>query len=125
MAMRELQRENERLRMRVIDETRYTEWSVDEVVRWIVSIRDAAGIAVFVRYEERLEETLVANELTGDQLGDLEKRDLIDFGISVFKHRTLLMDRIRSLVGKGKDNEEQQSVEMSVSVSEGAPTAYI
>eukprot|EP01083_Nonionella_stella_P065721 172395_1 len=55
----------------------YTEWSTENVLNWIVQLDDGQ----FATYQQRLMETLNAEEIDGNDLCDLDKDDLHRLGI--------------------------------------------
>ena len=79
-----------------------------EICRYIISLDNNN----FAQYTDKLQKSLVENDLDGDDIKDICKNDLIPFGISKFKHRTIIYNGLQKLVN-GNVNDSKNSEEGS------------
>eukprot|EP01084_Bolivina_argentea_P290428 498874_1 len=71
----------------------YTKWTTKNVLDWILNLDDGK----FKSYEQKLSETLVAEQINGNDICDLDKDDLHRLGVEHFKLKKSLMDHIKCL----------------------------
>ena len=76
------------------DINKYKEWSVNEMVLWIMSLENGR----FSKYCDTLKENLIRNEISGDELPQITRQDLdTSFGINKFGDRTALEKYLKQL----------------------------
>ena len=126
MKISELTEENKRLKLENLKVEKYAEWSVDEIIYWIMSLDSN----MYSQYEAALRKALVEEGINGECLEMVGKDDIKRWGITNFKHFTILHQHIRALV---ESTSSSAAVVANVarannnSLNEGsnAPTAYI
>ena len=72
----------------------YTEWTSSDVVKWILSLNNG----LFIQYNDILNETLTEEDISGDDLMNIEKADIKRWGIIKFKHIQILYDHFQQLI---------------------------
>ena len=75
------------------DVLNYSKWDALMLSTWILSLDKDFGV-----YKQDLLTNFRKQKFDGTCLKDLEKNDLIQFGISDFKHRTIIYNAIKSVV---------------------------
>ena len=127
MNINELKEVVNRLKLENLNVDKYEEWSMDEIIHWILSIEPV----IFRQYEGSLRKMLADEDVNGECLEAVDVSDIKRWGIRSFKHSKLLHQHIRSLV-EGKRNKDNvnsnvASVANVTTMNEGsnAPTAYI
>ena len=118
MMINELKEENKKLKLNNLDVGKYEEWGVDEIIYWIISLDEK----VFQQYEGTLRKFLSEEDVNGECLIDVEVSDIKRWGIKSFKHSKLLLKAIKSLVDKGKIQNNDNNM---LNEGSNAPTAYI
>eukprot|EP01084_Bolivina_argentea_P028110 52273_1 len=124
-----IEMEKEIKTLKVRDISNYKQWKHADILLWILSIKDVNGNKIFKKYEDKLSKELANNELTGMDLVSIEKSDIKDLGINVFKDRNLLYQKIKLMIKKNnkKPNMNNDHISNNNMMNEGsnAPTAYM
>ena len=115
-----LQKENEKLKRKTIDPTKFEEWNEDDVINWIFSLENG----LFEQsYGDILSKEIKNAELSGSDLIELNTNDMKMFGINKFKHKKILEKHIQKLVQQ--NHTKNQDVMNNDNEGVNAPTAYI
>ena len=120
MTIQELNAEIAELKLKCIDESKYTEWTPQEIVSWIVSLDSDR----FSKYKDVLLQNLTEEGIEGADLCNVNEFDVKGWGIKNFKDKKFIMERITGLV-KGnalnhdKDNDNDDNIAI-VNDQEGA-----
>eukprot|EP01083_Nonionella_stella_P070894 189995_1 len=101
------------------EQKHYTQWSTRDVLNWIVQLNGGQ----FAMYQQRLMETLNAEQIDGNDLCDLDKDDLHRLGIQNFKLKKSLLTHIQSLCQPAPAYQDLQPIQPSApGAHEGAVT---
>eukprot|EP01083_Nonionella_stella_P056783 149337_1 len=96
-----LKSEYDKLREQINGDVRfYRKWNHDNIATWIVSLSQE-----FKVYESCLREKLKEEAVEGEDLAHLSTTDLDRFGIKKFKHKRMIVERIKSLIQSEDKNE--------------------
>eukprot|EP01083_Nonionella_stella_P173106 596161_1 len=96
-----LKSEYDKLRQEINGDVRfYRKWNHDNIATWIVSLGQE-----FKVYESCLREKLNEEAVEGEDLAHLSTTDLDRFGIKKFKHKRMIVERIKSLIQSEDKNE--------------------
>eukprot|EP01083_Nonionella_stella_P283326 964237_1 len=96
-----LKSEYDKLRQEINGDVRfYRKWNHDNIATWIVSLSQE-----FKVYESCLREKLKEEAVEGEDLAHLSTTDLDRFGIKKFKHKRMIVERIKSLIQSEDKNE--------------------
>ena len=127
LTMIAMRKEIEDLKLKTLNERDYKKWKHHEIFLWIISIEDKDGNKVFVKYENELKKELSSSALIGTDLETIDKSDLKDFGVTVYRDRQLLFQRIKQLINANNNDKKQNMNDNNFNENEGgnAPTAYI
>ena len=109
LLMKEMKQEIEELKMKAISSNNYKDWTYKEILIWIISITDKENNKPFIKYKEILSKELQTAQLGGPDLETIEKSDLKDFGINIYKDRQYLHKKIQELVGTGGSNNNDNN----------------
>jgi hypothetical protein len=90
----------------------YKLWKYDDIVKWVISLDNG----IYASYGKQLFEMLKQNQMTGEDLKDLNRTDLASFGIKVFKHRVAILKHIDNLVN-GKDSSSNSQPNQNISAN--------
>ena len=88
-------------------ETDFKSWDAKKVIRYICSLENGR----FLKYKSVLEKTMTEQELTGKDMVDITKDDLLSFGVKNFGDRSALFKSIQKLINN--------------SVNEGNGTSFV
>eukprot|EP01084_Bolivina_argentea_P317745 550951_1 len=102
MTIQEMTKQIEDLKIKSVDTSKYKSWKHDDIFLWIMSLDSE----MYKPYKEKLKKNLQAQQLTGEDLKDIEGGDIIDLGINVFKHKKLLLKAIKQLVNQSQKTSE-------------------
>ena len=80
--------------MRKCDEDDYKLWNVSDVVDWIIRL----DFVRYNKYKQVLMQNMTAEQFDGSCLDDIEKNDLHRLGITGFKDKKDIFDRIQGLI---------------------------
>ena len=80
----------------------YEKWDIMAMLIWICSLDDGK----YKRYSKSLKDSFIKNEVTGQDLPDMTRQDLTQFGVTVFKDRVQLEKYFQSLGDVDMDNNE-------------------
>ena len=108
LKIKEMEREIEELKIKPINVTDYKNWKYTEIIMWIVSLTDHDGNKVFTKYKDILSDKLKANDLLGTDLYTVQKTDLTEFGINIYRDRNLLFQEIQKLTHKVSNMESNE-----------------
>ena len=78
-----------------IDESKYMEWSCDEIANWIISLNEKYG-----KFEDVLRAKLKEEMVNGAMLIELDKSDLHRFGVILMQHKLEIMQEIKRLTSQ-------------------------
>lgn len=101
----DLMDEIKKLKAEPIDISKYESWDHTQILLWILQISDDNGNNMFVKYENELQKQLKHQGLKGVNLKNLDKNDLMTFGIHNFGDRHVLYENIRVLINGGNGND--------------------
>jgi len=73
----------------------YKNWSPESIVKYVISLDKG----IYKPYAEPLLEALKQNQMTGEDLPELNKNDLFSFGVKIFRHRVALIRHFQKLAG--------------------------
>ena len=91
-------------KLKNIDITRYKEWNADEVVDWIISLRDGQ----FIKYEAQLRQAFVSEGVNGSSIDMIDKTELKNWGIQSFIDRGTLFKDLNALIHQNQNQQQQQ-----------------
>ena len=94
----ELREENEKLKGGAVDYSQYESWNSEQISQWILGICDGDRNRIFAKYDKVIQEQLEKQHLRGIDLKDLNKNDLMSFGINSFSDRNVLYKHIQMLI---------------------------
>ena len=122
LIVEELKEEVKALKMRCLDEDRYSEWDHDEIAEWIMGLDGGR----FVKYEKVVRRTLKEEEVDGSTLGVVDGADLKRWGVTKFADFKYLQQQILKLVARNSPDHIAKNAtnDSAAAPSEGAPTAY-
>eukprot|EP01083_Nonionella_stella_P001765 5043_1 len=98
-----------------LDERRYAEWSMEDVLHWIMRLDDGKR---FVKYEKKVHKALTEQEFDGSCLEDVEKSDVADWGVTNFKDKTFLFKQIQNMTQQNVQKEENIKENMNVAIAD-------
>jgi len=85
----------------------YKSWSPESIVKYVMTLDDG----IYEQYTEQFLASLKENEMTGEDLPELNKNDLFSFGIKVFRHRVTLIKHFQKLAGNDYVSKLEEDVE--------------
>ena len=92
----------------------FSQWNIDEIINWIININPDK----YKKYEERLRENFVKNDINGSHLKHIDKYDLHNWGITDFQDKINILGKIVSLCmdidGSDEDEEEEEEEEPKI-----------
>ena len=100
------------------DTSKYYNWSADEFVDWIISIRNGQ----FRKYEDELRKTFAIESVNGSTASLIDKAELRNWGINSLLDRTHLYQCIQDLIHQ---NKPQPGNDNNDTYDEGAEGTYI
>ena len=85
----------------------YTEWTSDELIDFIINLEDGK----FKCYQEILRINLNDEDVDGESIKFVEKKEWKEWGIKDYKHRTIIHQNIQNLIKQNINNDDQQQQE--------------
>jgi len=85
----------------------YKNWSPESIVKYVISLDKG----VYQPYAETLLQSLKENQMTGEDLPELNKNDLFSFGVKIFRHRVSLIRHFQKLAGKDYISSKEEDIE--------------
>ena len=113
MVINELEAEIKRLKLSSLKTNEYTQWSLDEVVHWMISVDPS----MYQKYKDVLVQKMSEEEVNGECLEQVDIKDIKRWGIKNFMHSKKLLKAINDLI-QSNQNEGLQS-------SANESTAYL
>ena len=92
--LQSLREEVKRLRIKQLDESKYLEWSYEQISSWMMSLDNGR----LTKYEQTVKANLEDEEVDGSTLGDINETDLKRWGIKKFSDIKYLLKEIQRLV---------------------------
>ena len=92
---KDLIEENKESKLQNINTDNYEEWSVNEVIHWIISLDpDNYG-----QYEERMRKVMIEEDVTGYCLDqDVDIKDMTRWGVTEIQHSKAVLKAIKALI---------------------------
>ena len=109
---------------RIIDPSRFREWSGDEFIEWICSLDKGR----FKQYENILSAAFKKQGINGQAIPHIQKNDWMSWGIQNFMDRTNIDQYVQKLIQQQNGNNNDNPFAAPAPAAnddEGAPTAYI
>ena len=116
MENNKLKLEIKQLQKQNIDPSKYKSWDHEQILFWILSLDDGR----FTKYEKKLESQLGEEEISGEDLVDVNENDVTRWGINKFSDKKYLIKSIKQLINNKSGNNNY-----SMNEGSNAPTAYI
>ena len=127
MELLDLKEENKRLKLQLLDESKYMEWGSDEIAAWFINLDPDR----MKQYEKAVSRALKEDEVNGSFLAEVDGGELRQWGIQKIGDRKFVQKEIARLVAAQKVPKGGPKVakgDLSVIADEGAnaaPTAYM
>ena len=102
-----LKEEFETLRIKLLNKRDFREWDHQDIAQWIVSLQNGR----FMKYEKTLRKVLSEEEVTGQDLVNVDRADIKLWGISKFADSKELKKCIDDLVNGRQDENENIAIQ--------------
>ena len=99
---KELEREVKELRVKLMNEEDFEQWTFIQIVEWITNLDNGR----FVAYKDVLSASMEEEEIVGRNLYEVNELDIKSWGIKKFDDKKTLMKHIKALIKRyGKDKD--------------------
>ena len=100
-----LKAENQSLKSKLIDPSRYKEWGTQDIITWILSLENGR----YTKYKSKLEQSLNEEQVKGIHLESVDAIDVKGWGVVEFGDKKSLMKEIKALM---KQNNNDNNVDI-------------
>ena len=107
MEMEALKDEIKTLRTKVLNDRNFREWNHDDIIHWIMLLENNR----FIHYEKVVNKTLREEQVTGQDLVNVNRDDIKAWGINKFSDIKALEKHITDLVKEEANDEENIAIQ--------------